>query len=92
MIARYNIAMAKGALGRVNEFYEDLFTLSLDLEDECPEDVKVLINWVDFYLKGSKRDIKDYMEREDVKINTTIRSAEGELDSRETKVPFINPL
>lgn len=88
LIARYNIAMAKGALGRVNEFYEDLFTLSLDLEDECPEDVKVLINWVDFYLKGSKRDIKDYMEREDVKINTTIRSAEGELDSRETKVPF----
>jgi uncharacterized protein (TIGR02145 family) len=88
LIARYNIALAKGALGRVNEFYEDLFKLSLDLEDECPEDVKVLINWVDSKLKQSKRDIKDYMEREDVKINTTIRSAGGKLNSRELKVPF----
>ncbi len=88
LIARYNVAMAKGALGKVNEYYEDLFLLSLDLADECPDDVKVLINWVGSELRQSKRDIKDLMEREDVKMNMTIRLGDGKINSKELKVPF----
>ncbi len=61
LMARYNIAMCKGALGRVNEFYRDLHYLAFDLDDECPGDVEFLRDLVKKRLGNANRNISDYL-------------------------------
>lgn len=64
LLARYNIAMCNGALGNVNDFYNILNYLSLELEADCPEEVIFLIERVNKWIENAPRKMNEYLNSE----------------------------